>query len=279
MNRFMIVPTALAMLAAAGLSGAEVPEGAVMIPAGSFAMGCSAGDDDCQTDEGPRGGVTVMVNAFWIDRYETSVGEYRACVEAGACEAPFDHARNPYCNYGAPGRNDFPLNCVDWFQAQAYCAWRGARLPSEAEWEKAARGGTSTRYPWGQEAASCAYAVMDDGVYISPEGKSDGCGRNRLQDRGSRDPNPFGLYDMQGSVAEWVYNWYEPDALERRYARGDLVGPDEGRRRVIRGGAWDEGPAAQRSSSRWAKVPKGHRSIYGSNGFRCAGPSEDDVDP
>jgi iron(II)-dependent oxidoreductase len=275
MNRLALLPVALLALSATAVCGADQPEGAILIPAGPFAMGCSAGDADCRTDEGPRGGATVMVNAFWIDRHETSVAEYRACVEAGACERPFDHERNPFCNFGAAGRDDFPLNCVDWFQARAYCEWRGARLPSEAEWEKAARGGTATRYPWGDEAASCEYAVMDDGVYISADGESDGCGRNRLQVRGSREPNPFGLYDMQGSVAEWVYNWYEPDAIEQRYANGDLSGPDEGRRRVIRGGAWDEGPAAQRSSSRWAKVPKGHRSIYGSNGFRCAGSADD----
>jgi iron(II)-dependent oxidoreductase len=261
----------LLLPAGGGLVAAETPEEAVLVPAGPFQMGCSSGDADCRTDEGPVGGVSVMVNAFWIDRYEVSVAEYRACVTAGACERPFDHARNPYCNFDAPGRDDYPLNCVDWFQAQAFCGWREARLPSEAEWEKAARGGTRTRYPWGNEAATCEYAVMDDGVYISPEGETDGCGRNRLDERGSRAPNPLGLYDMQGSVSEWVYNWYEPEAIAGRYAGQDLTGPDDGRRRVIRGGAWDEGPVAQRSSSRWSKVPKGHRSIYGSNGFRCAG--------
>lgn len=271
MNHRALLAMLIVAVAGPGPAGAEVPAGAVTIPAGSFRMGCSSGDPDCRTDEGPQGGVPVAVNGFWIDRYETSVGEYRACVAAGVCERPIDHARNRFCNYDAPGRDDFPLNCVDWFQARDYCAWRDARLPSEAEWEKAARGGTATRYPWGDERATCEYAVMDDGVYISREGETDGCGRNRLQERGSREPNPYGLYDMQGSVAEWVYNWYEPEAIERRYGHGDLSGPDEGRRRVIRGGAWDEGPAAQRSSSRWSKVPKGHRSLYSSNGFRCAG--------
>jgi iron(II)-dependent oxidoreductase len=267
-----VLPAALIVLASAP-AAAETPARAVEIPAGAFQMGCSSGDRDCQTDEGPPGGVPVSVGAFWIDRYETSVAEYRACVAAGACERPFDHARNAYCNYDAPGRDDFPLNCVDWFQASAFCEWRGARLPTEAEWERAARGGTSTRHPWGNEAATCERAVMDDGIYISPTGQTDGCGRDRLEPRGSRDPNPYGLYDMQGSVAEWVANWYEPDGIALYYGRGDLTGPATGRRRVLRGGAWDEGPRAQRSSSRWAKVPKGHRSIYGSNGFRCAGPA------
>ena len=274
MTRLRIPTLLLAALVSSAAPAAEVPDNAVMVPAGSFRMGCSPGDDDCKTDEGPAGGVEVMVNAFWIDRHEVSVAEYRQCVAAGDCERPFDHARNPYCNYDASGRDDYPLNCVDWFQAGAYCAWRGGRLPSEAEWEKAARGGTSTRYPWGDEEATCENAVMDDGVYISPEGETDGCGRDRLEDRGSRTPNGYDLYDMNGSVAEWVHNWYEADAIENLYANRDLAGPGEGRRRVLRGGAWDEGPEAQRSSNRWAKVPKGHRSIYGSNGFRCAGSME-----
>ena len=261
----------LLLPAAGGQVAAGTPEGAVEVPAGRFQMGCSPADTDCQTDEGPVGGASVTVNAFWIDCYEVSVAEYRECVAAGACERPFDHARNPYCNFDAPGRDDYPLNCVDWFQAQAFCGWRDARLPYEAEWEKAARGGTLTRYPWGNGAATCEYAVMDDGVYISPEGETDGCGRDRLEERGSRAPNPFGLHDMQGSVSEWVHNWYDPEAIAGRYPAEDLTGPDEGRRRVIRGGAWDEGHARQRSSSRWGKVPKGHRSIYTSNGFRCAG--------
>jgi iron(II)-dependent oxidoreductase len=274
MIRSLVLSLTLLSAIVTGPALAKPPEGAVVVPGGRFLMGCSTDDRDCRTDEGPVGGTAVMVNAFWIDPYEVSVAEYRACVEADACERPFTHARNPYCNYDAPDRNAFPLNCVDWFQARDYCSWRGARLPTEAEWEKAARGGTTTRYPWGDEAATCEYAVMDDGVYISPEGETDGCGRDRLVERGTRAPNPYGLYDMHGSVSEWVYNWYAPDAITELYGHQNLTGPDEGRRRVIRGGAWDEGFAAQRSSSRWAKVPKGHRSIYGSNGFRCAGSVE-----
>jgi len=242
----------------------------VLVPGGVFSMGCSANDTDCQKDEGPAGGVAVNVPAFWIDRYEVSVAQYQACLDAEQCPRPKDHRRNQYCNLGAPGRNDHPVNCVDWQAAADYCAWVGGRLPREAEWEKAARGGSATRYPWGQEV-SCKQAVLDDGETAgSVANELDGCGEDRTWPRGSRRPNAFGLYDMHGNAGEWTANWYAADALPSLYAKGNLTAPAEGLRRVVRGGSWDEDRQNLRSSFRNVKLPVSGETVYGSIGFRCA---------
>ncbi len=96
-----------------GIATGAVAAERVVIPAGNFQMGCSVGDADCERDEGVAGGISVFVPAFQLDRYEVSVAEYQACIEAGKCERPKDHDRNQYCNIGAPGRDDHPANCVD----------------------------------------------------------------------------------------------------------------------------------------------------------------------
>ncbi len=237
---------------------------------GSFNMGCSFDDDICDPDEGPKGGLKVNVKSFKIARYEVSVKEYRHCVEQGKCFVPYTNNRNKYCNYNAPDRDDHPLNCVNWKLAQNYCEVHGGRLPLEAEWELAARAGVNERYPWGHEKATCKHAIMDDEVTSgSVPNEHDGCGEDKTWPRGQRAANKAGLFDMQGGVAEWVYNWFKEDAIQALYQHGDLSGPESGQWRVIRGGAWDEQAWAQTNSNRWAKSPVKHRSIYGSNGFRC----------
>lgn len=242
----------------------------VHIPAGAFRMGCSAGDTLCQNDEGPPGGVQVDVPGFFIDRHEASVAQFRSCVEAGACERPFDYQRTHYCNYGAPGRDDYPVNCVNWNLAHQFCAWRDARLAWEAEWEKAARGGTLTPYWWGSTPADCTRAVMDPGQPEQADTETDGCWRDLSWPRGRFAPNPFGLYDMIGGTSEWVANWYDKNAYSEHYAHGDLHGPSRGTHKVIKGGAWDEKHAAQRVSNRFSKPVTGNPDLYGSNGIRCA---------
>lgn len=241
----------------------------ITIPAGHFQMGCSAGDKLCDDDEGPVGGVRVFVKEFSIDIHETSVKEYRDCVKAGKCERPFDVKRTHYCNYDAPGRDNYPINCVNWNMAKEYCEWRGARLAYEAEWEKAARAGTDTPYFWGFEPAHCKVAVMDPGKSGEPDTSTDGCYRDLSWPKGSFPPNPLGLFDMIGGTSEWVENWYQKDAYSDLYAKGKIGLPKTGHHKVIKGGSWDEKHWAHRVSNRFAKPVTGNPDLYGSNGIRC----------
>lgn len=241
----------------------------ITIPAGNFQMGCSVNDDACDKDEGPAGGTTVYVKQFKIDKNEVTVDEYQKCLDAGKCKRPKDHARNKYCNLGAKDRGNHPMNCLDWQDAVDYCVSLGKRLPREAEWEKAARAGSISRYPWG-ERISCKNAILDDGVtFGSVANEPDGCGEDRTWPIASRAPNAAGLYDMHGNAGEWLANWYAPDAISE-YAKGNLDYPDKGVKRLVHGGSWDENPANLRSSFRNVKEPVSGKSVYGSIGFRCA---------
>lgn len=242
----------------------------VFIPAGEIKVGCSIGDTQCQEDEGLSGGVLVNVPAFLIDSQETSVAEYRQCVEAGACERPFDYLRTRYCNYDAPGRDDYPVNCVNWNYAKRYCTWRGGRLAYGVEWEKAARGGTNTAHYWGKEQASCKRVVMNPGERGE---KTYGCWRDLSWPRNSFLPNSLGLFDTIGGTSEWVMDWYDIEVHKNYYAKGKLTGPENGTLKAIRGGSWDEPFWAQRVSNRFAKPPIGNPDLYGSNGIRCVTPT------
>jgi len=176
----------------------------IVVPAGKFMMGCSLNDSDCEKNEGPQGGTSVLVPEFKIDENEVIFAEYAECLKAGKCSRPKDFDRNKYCNFGNSERNNYPVNCVDWSEAESYCQWRGKRLPNEAEWEKAARAGSSSRYPWGEDV-SCTNAILDDCKTLASAGdETDGCGEDRSWPVASRTANAFGLYDMHGNVGEWT---------------------------------------------------------------------------
>lgn len=242
----------------------------VLIPASKFLMGCSVNDSACDKDEGPAKSTNVSVKDFYIDKYEVSVADYRKCLVNKNCQRPKDFKRNKYCNLDAPQRDQHPINCVDWKQAQQYCEWKKGRLPYEAEWEKAARAGSLTRYPWGNQV-SCKNAILDDGKTTgSVKGEHDGCGEDRTWARGKHKANTYGLYDMHGNAGEWIYNWYAPDAITKLYAQGKLALPNSGVRKLVRGGSWDENSLNLRSSFRNVKLPDSGQSVYGSIGFRCA---------
>ncbi len=235
----------------------------VKIPAGSYQMGCSQADTHCSEDEGPSGGISVEVPAFSIDRKEVTVADYRECVAAGKCQAP----EQKWCNYFIKENAEHPMNCVNWNDADNYCSFKGKRLPTEAEWEKAARAGSITAYPWGNEV-SCEQAILNDGKTTgSAKDALDGCGEDNTFPVGTRKPNALGIYDMNGNILEWVQNWYTPNAFSEIYAKGNLQGPVTGEKKVARGGSWDDRALSLRVSNRDARRPE---QKGGSLGFRCA---------
>jgi formylglycine-generating enzyme required for sulfatase activity len=217
------------------------------IPSGAFVMG-SAPDSrlawfEQGVDESPQH--RVRLSAFWIDRYEVTEGAYTAFVRAT------DH-RSPRMWAGSARREDHPVSDVSWDDADAYCRWAGKRLPTEAEWEKAARGTDGRRWPWGLE-----YRVGDANL-------QDG-GRRDTAPVGSypRDVSPYGVFDLAGNVMEWTASWYE------RYPGSALSRPDFGSQyRVLKGGAWTTPPLPfSRAVNRHAIAPFWDHPHFG---FRCA---------
>ncbi|MBI5529083.1 MAG: SUMF1/EgtB/PvdO family nonheme iron enzyme, partial [Deltaproteobacteria bacterium] len=222
------------------------------VPAGSFQMGCnSAVDTECDGDENPYHAVSVP--AFKVDKYELTVGEYQACVDAGGCTAA---GTGGSCNYGVSGRDSHPINCVDWTQAKAYCTWAGKRLPTEAEWEKAARGTDGRKYPWGNDALDCDHAVHS----VSP------CSNSSTAPVGSKPAgvSPYGAEDMVGNVWEWVEDWYH-DSYTGAPADGSAWVTPTGTYRVLRGGSWGgDGAGGLRASDRDWSTPTSGAATSGS---------------
>ena len=242
----------------------------VRIPTGSLIMGSADGD----SDERPLR--RVWIDAFVMDRYEVTVAQYGRCVAAGVCREPHHTAdayrlafEVHYLNWGKEGRSAHPINGVSWYDAETYCRWAEKRLPTEAEWEWAARGSDGRLYPWGNDQVTCQKAIMDDG--------GDGCGHEMAWPVGSRSAggSPFGVQDMAGNLWEWTADYYARDF----YSRGgqsnpynDEVGEDL---RVLRGGSMaDQNARILRSTNRLGYLPD-QRYDY-TVGFRCAA---DDVAP
>jgi formylglycine-generating enzyme required for sulfatase activity len=224
----------------------------VKVPAGKFLMGSKSGD----SDEKPQR--EVYLDGFWIDKYEVTVDLYARCVKAGKCRKP---ETGRYYNWDVSGRGNHPINGVDWNQANAYCKWAGKKLPTEAMWEKAARGTDGRKFPWGNQEASCKYAVMDDG--------GNGCGDSRTWEVGSKPAgaSPYGAHDMAGNVWEWTSDWYGSSYYGNAPARNPR-GPSSGSFRVVRGGCWYYGgPAYLRAANR-SRYSPGFANFC--IGLRCA---------
>jgi len=249
------------------------PDGMIHVPAGPFTMGCDdTGTDDCPASAQPAH--TVVLEGFFIDRTEVTVEAWGVCVAAAGCDPPtLTHEDQGWANWGAPGRDDHPINGTTWAEAVRYCAWAGKRLPTEAQWEKAARGTDARTYPWGEAPPTCLRAVMDeDGVFNNG---NDGCGPPAgTRPVGSRPDgaSPLGALDMAGNVLEWTADAYIPYPGPSG-APDAPTDPQAATERVRRSSSWGFGPATMEAFRRTPVQP-----TIGdvSTGLRCAAPLEAD---
>jgi len=251
---------------------------AAVVPAGPFWMGCNeAVDAQCTDHEYPYH--LVEVPQFEMDLTEVTVQQYAECVGAAACSPSTEGSSYwSLCTWELEEVGNHPINCVDWYQASAYCQWGGRRLCTAAEWEKAARGGCelygdcaaeSPRYPWGNDDASCLLAVMDDG--------GAGCGVWGTSPVGIKPAgaSPYGILDMAGGVTEWVQDCWHIDYNE---SDEELYGPpptdgsaweDDGcsdAYKSVRGGSWYYFAKHLRVSFREGRSPEERTAMQG---IRC----------
>ncbi len=234
------------------------PGQSVELPEGWFVMGCAAEDRDCEPDEIPARNVHLA--AFRIDRTEVTVERYALCVQRGDCTPP---AHGPGCNYGVPGRDAHPINCVRESQARAFCESVGQRLPTEAEWERAARSDRSRRFPWGELPPGCERVVMNDG--------RPGCGAGATAPVCSRPAGNSAedLCDLAGNVWEYVNDAYLYE-YHRETGREEPKVPAFYESRGLRGGSYlDADGRVFRASNRQAPSPD---IPPAARGFRCARP-------
>jgi len=219
----------------------------VQVPAGKFTRGSTLADDEKPVRQ-------IYLNAFYMDKYEVTVGQYAKYLEVTGMEEPPDwevmnqpqHQRRPVVN-------------VSWEDAVNYCKWSGKRLPTEAEWEKAARGADGGIYPWGNEAPTRLHANYgrsdwDDHMALAPVGSFEA------------GKSPYGIYDLAGNAWEWVFDWYEHDFYAKSPEKNP-IGPPKGYEKVVRGGSWLYVSEFLRSAHRFNAQPSNRHFGYG---FRCA---------
>jgi Uncharacterized conserved protein len=250
----------------------------VKIPANSFKMGCDTEiEGNCKENAVPLHDVSV--SEYTIDKFEVSVELFEKCIAANICTN--DNAQEPHyrtstdtyqCNIGNPDRKNHPANCVTWRGAKAYCEWLGKRLPTEAEWENAAKSGKAQLYPWGNSPeADCSNTVM--------RGSAAGCGSNTTSPIGSKPDgiSANGIYDLSGNVAEYTNDWYDKNFYSKEEAtQKDTQGPDEPEKetdkyKVVRGGSFVYGEDHARSSFRSGGKLDDPAIDFG---FRCVSTAE-----
>jgi formylglycine-generating enzyme required for sulfatase activity len=247
----------------------------VWIPPGTFMMGCSPGDNECQDNEKPAHQVTIT-KGFWLGQTEVTVGAYKRFAAATGRRMPpeprlLERGLNPRW-----GDEAMPIVNVTWDEAQAYCSWAGGRLPTEAEWEYAARAGsTAARYgdldeiAWyadnsGRQRLGSAGIFKEDEPNYLKRLDENGNGRHEV---GQKRANGFGLYDVLGNAMEWVNDWCELHYYQNSPSQ-DPAGPTSGQMHVLRGGSWYYSPGLIRVSLRGWYLPA--LRIF-DLGFRCGG--------
>ena len=227
--------------------------GVVMInvPAGTFTMG-----DNGATSSAETPAHSVYLAAYAIDKYEVTNQLYKVCVDAGVCPALVVESSDTRPNYyGNHEFDQYPVVNVDWNMAKTYCEWRGARLPTEAEWEKAARGADGRIYPWGNDAPNKNLLNYHQEVGNTTKIGSYEAGRSF-----------YGAYDLAGNVMEWVNDWYD-EAYYQSSPPSNPLGPDSGQYRVLHGGSWANLDYDVRSAHREGYDPSSPNYLVG---FRCA---------
>ncbi len=236
----------------------------VLVPSGSFFMGCreerniECGYECCNSRSRPLH--EVQVPEFLIDQVEVTVRAYQACVEDGFCGIRTE----PGCNYGVPGRDLHPINCVSYSNAKRFCEWSGKRLCTEAEWEKAARGGCEhngldecrammRRFPWGDQEVSCNFAVMAD--YDNQLGP--GCGTGSTATVASKPTgiSPYKTFDMVGNAFEYVSDCFHPNYINAPTDGSSWEIPCPGDARMTRGGNYGSDRGAISSWTRYSSRP------------------------
>ncbi len=239
----------------------------IFMPAGVFRIGHDEGENDEKPSQ------LVRLNPFYIDETEVTNGQYAQCVDAGVCQPP----RRPnatYHNayYGSPAFIDYPVIFVSWYDAQTFCEWREARLPSEAEWEKAAGfdpvQALKLRYPWGEAFDGAKLNFCDSNCPADQRDPAFDDGHRDTAPVGSYGDgrSPIGLYDMSGNVMEWVNDWYDFRAYQD-ISDTNPLGPVEGQFKTIRGGSWLSDVEDVATTARTSFDPLVARANLG---FRCA---------
>ena len=254
----------------------------IYIPAGEFLMGWGGSDATVDVGPGPYPDFlvhTIFLDDYWIDNHEVTNGQYQICVAEGACRPCKQNNIPPQGTdyFTEAVYADYPVVNVSWYMARDYCEWTGGRLPTEAEWEKAARGTDGLKYPWGNEKYSEEYANICD---VNCPAARKGDISNPNFDDGFAGPapvgsfpagaSPYGLLDMAGNVWEWTSSaseLYPYDANDGRESQYDIPDGEKWPERILRGGPWNDGYWYQRSSYRYRAV-----GVYlnFNMGIRCA---------